>query len=413
MDIPQDWKHGTLENLCLLKQDSCMPCDSGLNVYVGLEHIESGRFFVKSFGKPDQVVSSKNRFAINDVLYGKLRPYLDKASVMEMDGICSTDILVLTPKNRIPPIFVVGLLHTDEFIQYAKQTTNGVNHPRTSWASLREFPIQIPPLSDQQKIAVILSKIQIAIEIQESIIEKTRELKKSTLHHVFTHGLRGEKLKETEIGPIPESWDVVPIGNVYDFTKKPKGIMYSNYDHLPFIAMDLIPNDLPNSSKFKLKKSTEISSGTYVEDGDFLLAKITPCFENGKQCIVTGLPDRFGIASTEIIPIKEKSGISDKYFLYYYLLKEDVRKLIAGKMEGATGRQRVPVNLLQKFMIPFPLLTEQRETTELLLTIDHKIELHAAKKSTLQDLFKTILNKLMTGEVRVKDLDIDISEVSA
>ncbi|MBU1571100.1 MAG: restriction endonuclease subunit S, partial [Proteobacteria bacterium] len=208
MDMPQDWKHGTLEDLCSLKQNSCRPCDSGLNVYVGLEHIESSRFFVKAFGKPDQVVSLKNRFAINDLLYGKLRPYLDKASVMEVDGICSTDILVLTPKNRIPPIFVLGLLHTDEFIQYAKQTTNGVNHPRTSWASLREFPIQIPPLSEQQKIAAVLFKIQQAIEIQESIIKKTQELKKSTLQYVFTHGLRGEMLKETEIGPMPESWSV-------------------------------------------------------------------------------------------------------------------------------------------------------------------------------------------------------------
>jgi type I restriction enzyme S subunit len=278
---------------------------------------------------------------------------------------------------------------------------------------LKEQIIRYPIFIEQQKIAAILFKIQQAIEIQESIIEKTRELKKSTLHHVFTRGLHGEKTKETEIGPIPESWDVVPIAKVYIFTKKPKEIILSNYDHLPFIAMDLIPIDLPNSGKFKLKKSTEISSGTYVEDGDFLLAKITPCFENGKQCIVTGLPGRFGIASTEIIPIKENPGISDKYFLYYYLLKEDVRRLIAGKMEGATGRQRVPVNLLQKFMIPFPLLTEQRETTELLLTIDHKIELHAEKKSTLQDLFKTMLNKLMTGEIRVKDLDIDVSEVSA
>lgn len=211
---------------------------------------------------------------------------------------------------------------------------------------------------------------------------------------------------------MPESWDVVPIGKVYDFTKKPREIKYANYDHLPFIAMDLIPIDLPHSGKFKFKKSTEISSGTYVENGDILLAKITPCFENGKQCIVTGLPDGFGIASTEIIPIKEKPGISDKYLLYYYLLKEDVRKLITGKMEGATGRQRVPVNLLQKFMIPFPLLTEQQETAELFLTIDQKSELHIAKKLALQDLFKTMLNKLMTGEIRVKDIDIDISEVS-
>ena len=278
---------------------------------------------------------------------------------------------------------------------------------------LKEQRIRYPSFAEQQKIAAVLFEIQKAIEIQESIIEKTRELKKSTLHYVFMHGLRGEKLKETEIGQIPARWDVLPIGKAYDFTKKPREIVYSNYDQLPFIAMDLIPIDTPHLEKFNLKKSTEISSGTYIEDGDILIAKITPCFENGKQSVVAGLPNGFGIASTEIIPIKEKPEISDKYFLYYYLLKDDVRKLIAGKMEGATGRQRIPVHLIRELLIPFPSLPEQQKIAKLFLTVDKKIELHAATKSDLQDLFKTMLSKLMTGEIRVKDLDIDVSEVNA
>jgi type I restriction enzyme, S subunit len=220
-------------------------------------------------------------------------------------------------------------------------------------------------------------------------------------------------LKETEVGPIPESWKVVSIGEVYDFTKKPKEIIYSNYDYIPFIAMDLIPIGTTHLRKFKFKKVTEISSGTYVGEGDILLAKITPCFENGKQCIITGLPNGFGIASTEVIPIKEKPGISDKYFLYYYLLKEDIRKLIAGKMEGATGRQRVPVHLMRETLIPFPPLPEQQEIAKLFLTIEKRMEIHTSQKLILQDFFKTMLNKLMTGEIRVKDLDNDTSEVSA
>jgi len=412
-NIPIEWEEGTLNDLCSLKKDSCQPSESKANIYIGLEHIESGRFSLCFYGKPEQVVSAKNCFAPNDILYGKLRPYLDKAAVAITEGICSTDILVFTPKDKTPPFFIAGLLHTDRFIQYAIQTTHGLNHPRTSWAALKVFPTLIPPLPEQQKIAAILFKIQQAIEIQESIIEKTRELKKSTMHHVFKYGLHGEKIKETEIGQMPESWNIVPILKVYDFTKKPKERIYSDYSYLPFIAMDLIPIDSPHLSKFKLKKTTEISSGTYIEDGDILLAKITPCFENGKQCIVTGLPVGFGIASTEVIPIKEKSGVSDKYFLYFYLLKDDVRRMIAGKMEGATGRQRVPVHLIRDLLIPFPSLSEQNKIAKLFLTIDKKIEIHTAKKLTMQDLFKTMLNKLMTGEIRVKDLDIDVSEVSA
>jgi type I restriction enzyme, S subunit len=205
---------------------------------------------------------------------------------------------------------------------------------------------------------------------------------------------------DTILGRLPEDWDVVPIGKMYDFTKKPKEILYSNYDHLPFIAMDLIPIDILYLDKFKLKKSTEISSGTYIEDGDILLAKITPCFENGKQCIVTGLPNGFGIASTEIIPIKEKAGTSSKYFLYYYLLKSDVRKLIAGKMEGATGRQRVPVHLIKELFIPFPLLSEQQEIAAVLFNIQQAIEMQKSIIEKMRELKKSTLHHAFTHGLR-------------
>ena len=101
-----EWSSGTLESLCSLKKDVCDPSKSQANVYVGLEHIESGRFFIRSHGTPAQVISSKNCFDVNDILYGKLRPYLDKAAVAETEGICSTDILVFTPKDKISPFSV-------------------------------------------------------------------------------------------------------------------------------------------------------------------------------------------------------------------------------------------------------------------------------------------------------------------
>lgn len=336
-----------------------------------------------------------------------------KIVVNRIDIAISQDLTGVTiDKSKYLPEFIAYQTRTQRLQECFQKQKRGVTIQGISRDDLKEFVLYIPPLPKQKIIASILLKIQKAIEIQESIIEKTRELKKSTQHHVFTHGLRGEKLKETEIGPIPESWDLLPVGKVYDFTKKPRKIAYTDYDHLPFIPMDLIPIDTPHLHKFNLKKSTEISSGTYIEDGDILMAKITPCFENGKQCIVTGLPNGFGIASTEIIPIKERPRVSDKYYLYYYLLKDDVRKIIAGKMEGATGRQRVPVHLIQELLIPFPSLPEQQEIANVFLSIDKKVKFHATKKSTLQDLFKTMLNKLMTCEIRVKDLDIDVSEVS-
>jgi type I restriction enzyme, S subunit len=228
MILPDAWDSGVLSDLCSLRKETCNPIDCNLKIYVGLEHIESGKFFLKRHGLPKEVKSTKNRFYAGDVIYGKLRPYLDKAVVSESEGICSTDILVFKPKANVSPSFLAGILHCDKFIQHAVNTTHGVNHPRTSWKSLKDYETKIPPLKEREKIAAVLLKIQQAIEVQESIIEAAQELKKSTMQHVFTYGLRGEKTKETEIGRIPKSWEVRQIG---DFCKVQGGYAFKSSDY--------------------------------------------------------------------------------------------------------------------------------------------------------------------------------------
>src|SRR5690606_851642 len=123
-------------------------------------------------------------------------------------------ILAFRAKATCESDYLKFLIHTDEFVAHAKSTTSGVQHPRTSWPSLREFRLSLPPLSEQKKIAHILSTVQRAIEAQERIIQFTTELKKALMHKLFTEGLRGEPQKQTDIGPIPESWDVCKVGDV-------------------------------------------------------------------------------------------------------------------------------------------------------------------------------------------------------
>lgn len=257
--------------------------------------------------------------------------------------------------------------------------------------------VPLPPLAEQKRIAKTLSTIQGAVEIQDKIIGNLREFKKVVMEKVFTKGLNGEKTKQTVIGEIPEGWEIVKISDKYDFTKKPRNLDYRQYKQIPFVPMDRIPQGRMFLRDYNTKSPSEISSGTYFEEGDFLVSKITPCFENGKQCIASGLENGFGIATTEIIPVKEREGISDKFFLFCYLLKGDVRSNIASKMEGATGRQRIPSRLLQDFLIPFPPLAEQKRIAETLRTLDRRIEIHDNKRATLRDFFKTALNGLMKG----------------
>ena len=148
------------------------PKDSQNLDFVGLEHIDSGESTLKRWGDASAMKSAKNRFYPDDVLYGKLRSYLDKAVIAEMEGICSTDILVFTANSKIVPRFLVYLLHTEVFVNHAVATSTGISHPRTSWDSLSKFTFALPLLPEQRAIAAVF----------QAIDEKTAALEQEAAH---------------------------------------------------------------------------------------------------------------------------------------------------------------------------------------------------------------------------------------
>jgi type I restriction enzyme S subunit len=274
---------------------------------------------------------------------------------------------------------------------------------------LEDFAIPLPPLPEQQKIARVLSTIQRAVEQQGKIIEATKKLKKSLMQKLFRFGISDlgvADLKDTKIGLIPKSWEVVRLGEVVNFSKKPRTLNLNSFEKIPFIPMEMIPIEKTYISNYMLKAPDKILSGVYCEREDILLPKITPCFENGKQGIIKDIPSDFAFATTEVYPIKPKNDLLDKMFLFYFLVKPDIRKVIADKMQGTTGRRRVPKDAVEDTLTPLPSLPEQQEIAHILSTVDKKIEIEERRKATLKELFKTMLHKLMTGEIRVKDVEI-------
>ena len=202
---------------------------------------------------------------------------------------------------------------------------------------------------------------------------------------------------------LPAHWRMVRFGKVATFTNKPSGLRYSEYNEVPFVPMALIPVAKLFLKEFSLKPTDKLSSGTYFEPGDILLAKITPSFENGKQCIIEELPTPFGIATTEVIPIREVAGVSDKFYLFYYLLLNDIRTLLAGKMQGTTGRLRLSKKILANLEIPIPPLTEQHrivaKLNSLFTQLDAGIDALKQGKSQLQLYRRSLLKAAFEGEL--------------
>lgn len=205
-------------------------------------------------------------------------------------------------------------------------------------------------------------------------------------------------------GQLPSDWELVEIGQKFTFTTKPKGLNFEDREIIPFAPMERIPSDRLYFSDFVLKTPQEISSGTYFEDGDLLLSKITPCFENGKQGIATKIPKGFGIATTEVIPIKAIEGVSYLPFLAMYLLDRGVRNSLAGKMEGATGRQRLAKSVLKGWIMPFPPLPEQRAIVAVLSKIQAAMEVQDKIVATLKELKAATMAKLFREGLRGEPL---------
>ena len=323
-------------------------------------------------------------------------------------------ILAIIPKDNFDTVFGAYILKYNDqrlIMQNIQSTQKNVNK-----GIVDNFKIPLPPLPEQQKIAAVLSAVQEAKEKTQAVIDATKALKKSMMKHLFTYGpvppeeTEDVPLKETEIGKVPEEWEVVKLGEVFEFSKKPKNLKINDNDLIPFIPMEMI-SDTNQSIKYWEEKSySEIPSGSFVFKNDIIIAKITPSFENGKQAILDKLPLDYGYATTEIWALHPKNENVITQYLYYYLKVDPIRMNLAGKMEGSTGRQRLPKHVLENLSLPLPPLPVQQKIASILSAIDAKIEAEENKKQALEELFKTLLHNLMTANIRVDKDRINLKE---
>lgn len=136
------------------------PKDFGDVPYVGLEDISSYDFVLKRAGKSNQAKSTKWKFQTDDILYGKLRPYLNKCVLADRTGICSTDILVLRAKKAALPKYIVFALSNSDFVEFANSTVSGMNLPRTTWSKIKHYEIPVPTIAAQRRIVEGLDNLE-------------------------------------------------------------------------------------------------------------------------------------------------------------------------------------------------------------------------------------------------------------
>lgn len=143
--LPGAWQAGTLTDIARTTGTSVQPEELDADTpYIGLEHMPRGSLALDQWGDASKVSSGKTSFARGDVLFGKLRPYFHKVGVAPIDGICSTDIVVLNSQLERLSCFVAMLVSEPEFVAFADRTSDGTKMPRTSWSKMSTYPIAIP-----------------------------------------------------------------------------------------------------------------------------------------------------------------------------------------------------------------------------------------------------------------------------
>ena len=276
--------------------------------------------------------------------------------------------------------------------------------PNLSQSKLRELPLAVPPLAEQRKIAAVLGVVQRAMEQQERLLALTAELKKALLHQLFTQGLRGEPQKQTDIGPVPESWDVVALQDICTFLsggtpskQKPEFWMGS----IPWVS----PKDMKRPrlsdvsdhiSEAALKDGSSLApaGGVFVVIRGMILAKDVPV-------ALAEVPMAFNQDMKAIIP---GPRIVPSFLLYAMVaFKQNLFQKVG---RSAHGTMTLMSSELAKFSIPLPDKSTQREVAEAIETIERKHQQHQRKHAALTDLFRTLLHQLMTVQLRVNELDL-------
>jgi type I restriction enzyme, S subunit len=259
---------------------------------------------------------------------------------------------------------------------------------------------------EQRKIAEILGLVQREIEQQERLIALTTELKKTLLHKLFTEGLRGEPQKQTDIGPIPQSWDVVPLGSLAKIgngsTPKRDNEGYWQDGTTPWLnSAKIHERFIVEADQFVTDLAVKECHLPRVKPGSLLVAITGQGKTLGNSALVsfeTCINQHLAYAqftSPQVVP---------EFVLWF--MQTRYQHLRSISQAGGSTKGALTCGYLKTYPIPVPSLDEQQDIARVFAVLEQKEKVHERKHATLTNLFRTLLHQLMTAQIRLHQLDL-------
>ena len=309
--------------------------------------------------------------------------------------------------DKVDPRFLGWILYrinqTGRIVRFEQQTTQMRN---LNFRDYLKMLIPFPPLQEQAAIARVLDAVDTAIERTREAVEQAREVKRAILQKVFTEGLQGEAQRKTAIGPIPKSWQVVPVRAVVDNFQYGLSIPMEESGTLPILRMGNIQNGDVTFKDLKYVSLPEKVIRPYILNrGDVLFNRTNSQEWVGKVGIYRH--DDPAVFASYLIRLVPKSIEVDTYYLGQVLSSHSVQCRI--KRYATPGVQQVNINAtnLGKVLIPLPTgregLREQKRIAVLLKASEEVIRSYESLLTARQALKKSLMQDLLTGRVRVSD----------
>ena len=353
--------------------------------YLSLAHVQSGTGELADVS--DTASGSCFAFQEDNVLFARLRPYLNKVHLAETGGCCSIEFHVLRvkrPSELLPEYLAVALRSSLTLAQTVHMMT-GNTHPRLTDDDVRGLIVPIPDMAIQKSIADeararredsrrlraeadalmrgVDDFVMDALGIDVSSLDSRRvfaarlsDLTESSLdpfHHAprlrgFLNALRAHP---SATKPLSAYAEINPQTDVSSLRPS---------DVVGFIPMNAVSDGATGEYEISNRPFSEVSKGyTRFADGDILWAKITPCMQNGKSCLVENLPNGAGAGSTEFHVVRIKARGILPEFVKEFISQRSLRRVAVHAFTGSAGQQRVPAEFLAN--LPFPAVSERRQ----------------------------------------------------
>lgn len=403
-EIPEHWEIKRLKNIC--SQTNIKENSKGNPLpYIGLENIESGSG--KYIDTTSEVDGIANRFCKNNVLFGKLRPYLSKVYLAKSDGICSTEFIVYDTKEN-DCYFIHKLLLSQTFIDVVNSSTYGAKMPRANSEFINNIYTQIPPIQEQQHISTYLDQkcgeIDELITLQEEMITKLQSYKQSVITEAVTKGLdKNVPQKDSGIewiGEIPEHWNLYRIKyhfSVISGSGFKNEIQGCTNGEIPVCKASDISNagkELFESSNY-LSKEIAIKEGfNIIPTGGILFPKIGEAMKKNNRSIAM-IECCLDNNCQALIP----TNINCIYSYYVFKIID-----MSWYDNGGTIPSINNQKLINSF-IPYPPLSEQQSIADYLdqkcSEIDELISIKQQKIEKLKDYKKSLIFECVTGKRKV------------